>query len=252
MIYFTHLLRDEEMREIIRKTGMGVESIEFSVAENLDNLQKTMISYEKRLSYMECKSLTFHGPFLDLNPMAYDSLIRQATKTRYEQAYYAAKELGAEKIVYHSCFIPQVYMQEGIAQRIADFYREFLEGKDEKTEILMENVLDPFPEPLAQAAEKIEHANFGLCLDMGHAHCYSDISVESWAKCLKPHIRHIHLHNNFGRKDSHLAADCGTMDSFSVLDKIFTDHVSPSITIECSTKENVLRSWKWLKDRGFK
>lgn len=42
------------------------------------------------------------------------------------------------------------------------------------------------------------------------------------------------------------------MDSFSVLDEIFTDHVSPSITIECSTKENVMRSREWPKDRGFK
>ena len=251
MIYFTHLLRDEEMREIVRNTGMGIESIEFSVSENLDKLQETMIAYEKRLSYMECESFTFHGPFLDLNPMAYDSLVRQATKIRYEQAYYAARTLGADKIIYHSCFVPQVYMQEGIAQRIADFYREFLEDKDEKIEILMENVLDPVPEPLVEAAEKIENGNFGLCLDMGHAHCYSNISVEKWARSLKPHIRHIHLHNNFGRKDSHFAADCETMDSLAVLDEIFTGKVSPSIAIECSTEEEVLRSWTWLKDRGF-
>ena len=58
MIYFTHLLRDEEMREIVRNTGMGIESIEFSVSENLDKLQETMLSYEKRLSYMECESFT--------------------------------------------------------------------------------------------------------------------------------------------------------------------------------------------------
>lgn len=252
MIYFTHLLRDEEMREIVRNTGMGVESIEFSISENLDNLQETMISYEKRLSYIECKALAFHGPFLDLNPMAYDSRIRQVTKIRYEQAYYAARTLGAEKIIYHSCFVPQIYMQEGIAQRIVDFYREFLEDKDEKIEILMENVLDPFPEPLAQAAEKMENENFGLCFDMGHAHCYSDVPVEGWAKSLKPYIRHIHLHNNFSRKDSHFAADCGTMDSFAVLDEIFTDKVSPSITIECNTEEDILRSWTWLRDRGLK
>lgn len=252
MIYFTHLLSDEEMRDIVRNTGMGIESIEFSVSENLNHLQETMISYEKRLSYMECESFTFHGPFLDLNPMSYDSLVRQVTKMRYEQAYYAARKLGAEKIVYHSCFVPQIYMQEGIAQRIVEFYREFLSDKDGKTEILMENVLDPFPEPLAQAAEKIENASFGLCLDMGHAHCYSDVPVEGWAKSLKPYIRHIHLHNNFGRKDNHFAADCGTMDSLSVLDEIFKDKVSPSITIECSTEEEVMRSWNWLKDRGFR
>ena len=28
MFYFSHLLRDEEMKEVIQETGMGVESIE--------------------------------------------------------------------------------------------------------------------------------------------------------------------------------------------------------------------------------
>ena len=37
MIYVSHLLSDEEMKEIIERTGVGVESIEFSVAENLDH-----------------------------------------------------------------------------------------------------------------------------------------------------------------------------------------------------------------------
>lgn len=55
-----------------------------------------------------------------------------------------------------------------IAQRIADFYREFLEDKDEKIEILMENVLDPVPEPFVEAAEKLkmEILDFVLIWDM--------------------------------------------------------------------------------------
>ena len=50
MFYFSHLLCDEEMKEVIQET----ESIEFSIAENLDNLSKTLLSYEKRLEKMEC------------------------------------------------------------------------------------------------------------------------------------------------------------------------------------------------------
>ena len=90
MIYVSHLLKDEEMKEIIAQTGMGVESIEFSVAENLDKPGRTLETYRKRLEFMGCRELVLHGPFLDLNPMAYDSLVVQATRTRYEQAYQAA------------------------------------------------------------------------------------------------------------------------------------------------------------------
>ena len=55
MIYFSHLLSDSQMRDIIRQTHMGVESIEFSISDNLDNLSQTLLAYEKRLDYMECE-----------------------------------------------------------------------------------------------------------------------------------------------------------------------------------------------------
>lgn len=125
MIYISHLVKDEEMKEIIARTGMGIESIEFSVAENLDNLDRSLRTYQKRLEFMECRELILHGPFLDLNPMAYDTLVVQATRTRYEQAYQAAGELGAKKLILHSGFIPSVYFLTGWAERMADFYKRF-------------------------------------------------------------------------------------------------------------------------------
>lgn len=125
MIYISHLIKDEELKEIIARTGMGIESIEFSVAENLDNLVRTLRTYQKRLEFMECRELILHGPFLDLNPMAYDTLVVQATRTRYEQAYQAAVELGAKKLILHSGFIPSVYFLTGWAERMADFYKRF-------------------------------------------------------------------------------------------------------------------------------
>ena len=43
MIYISHLLPDDEMKEIISQTGVGIESIEFSIADNLDHLYKWLI-----------------------------------------------------------------------------------------------------------------------------------------------------------------------------------------------------------------
>ena len=99
MIYVSHLLPDREMAEVLEQTGAGIESIDFSIAENLDNLKENILDYRGRLSAMGAEHLTIHGPFLDLNPMTFDSRIRQATMLRYAQAYEAAAELGAEKIV---------------------------------------------------------------------------------------------------------------------------------------------------------
>lgn len=80
---------------------------------------------------MGAAHLTLHGPFLDLNPAAYDSQIRQVTRLRFDQSYEAARELGVEKIIYHSCYYPQVYFLEGWAERVAEFMNQFLEGRSD-------------------------------------------------------------------------------------------------------------------------
>lgn len=249
MIYISHLIDDKDMKKIIACTGAGIESIEFSVAENLDHFSRTLKNYRKRLEFMDCQNLILHGPFLDLNPMAYDSLVVQATRTRYDQAYQAAKELGAKKLILHSGFIPSVYFLTGWAERMADFYNRFLDDKDDSVEILMENVMDPLPSPLKDVAERVSHPAFGLCLDIGHANCFSELPGEEWAKVLLPHIRHLHLHDNSGDKDRHLALGAGTVPLDKIF-KLFGHTPEMSCTIECNTGKDISASLDTLAKAG--
>lgn len=246
MLYFSHLLRDEEMREIVRETGMGIESIEFSIAENLENLDKKLISYEKRLEYMECPALTLHGPFLDLNPVTFDSRIREVTMARYRQSYEAAKKLGASKIIYHTCHVPDFYLLIGWAERMADFYREFLEDRDENIQVVMENVLDRKPEPLLEVGDRVSRPSFGLCLDAGHANCYSPVSCLEWLETLKPRLSHLHLHDNRGKRDEHRAFGSGTLPAGEL---ILAAREIENLTccIECGAQEAVLESYEKIK-----
>ena len=83
MIYVSHLLRDEEMKELVEELEVGVESIEFSISENLDHLSEHIKTYRKRLQFIGTRELMLHGPFLDLNPVAYDSRVRRVTMERF-------------------------------------------------------------------------------------------------------------------------------------------------------------------------
>ena len=105
MIYVSHLICDEDMKELCCQYGTGVESIEFSISDNLDRLERKIELYQKRLGQMGNPPLTLHGPFLDLNPASFDSQIRKVTMERFDQCYQAGIRLGAEKIVYHSGMI---------------------------------------------------------------------------------------------------------------------------------------------------
>lgn len=250
--YISHLLTDREMQQLTAETGMGVESIEFSIAENLDRLRHKVKRYQKKLDFIGCKSLTLHGPFLDLNPVSYDAKIAGATRERYEQVYEAAQWLGAEKIIFHSCFLPQIYYLEGWVERTAEFWNDFLREK-KGIQILLENVYDREIVPLTEVKDRVESPEFMLCLDVGHAHCYSAFSVEQWITRMGERIGHVHLHDNWGQKDSHLALSRGNIPWKKIFPLLETLGGQVSYTLECNFSEDVQLSWEFLQqNRNFR
>lgn len=219
MLYLSHLIPDEEMAVLLDVYHLGVESIEFSIGSCLDAWK--VGAYRERLDAMggpmgTRRPLSIHGPFLDLNPVSWDSKVAQATLERFVQAYEAASALGAEKIVYHTCFVPMVNLLEGWTQRMIRFWRAFMEGRGDGISVCLENVFDPEYAPLAEIVRGVDHPSFGLCLDIGHANCFSPYPVEEWLWELYPYIRHFHLHDNHGKRDEHLGIGQGDLPWASI------------------------------------
>ena len=250
MIFASDLLNKTDMKNILSQTSMGIESIEFSISENLDHLDTKLPDYRARMEYYGVTDLILHGPFLDLSPVAFDSRIREVTAYRFAQTYDVALQLNAKKIVFHSGFIPTIYFLEGWAERVAEFWNAFMEDRTE-VQVLIENVYDPFPEPIVNVKELVPSDNFKLCFDIGHANCYSNISPLKWAKALGPHIGHVHLHDNHGTRDTHQALGTGTIPVNEILSTI--SHLAPhaTYTIECNTPEDVLSSHHFISTCFF-
>lgn len=97
MIYISHLLPDDEMKEIISQTGVGIESIEFSIADNLDHLKESVCSYRERLKFMGCRGLTLHGPFMNIDPAAFDSEVRKITMSVFTKLIQQVWNLGQKR-----------------------------------------------------------------------------------------------------------------------------------------------------------
>lgn len=248
-VFFSELLPDEDLIKIAGEGPYGLELIQFSVSENLDNFSDVMRKEKELLARMGDPPVSLHGPFLDLNPMTFDSRIRQTVLDRFAQAYEAAEELGARRIVFHSGMIPTVYFLEGWAERMTAFWEDFLPGR-ESIPVCMENVLDREYAPFLEIAEALceRFPSFGICLDAGHAHCYADHSEETWAQALAGHIRHLHLHDNDGYWDRHLALGEGTVRWESVIRAVMAEQKDLTVTVECSTAAAVRQSLKKLRD----
>lgn len=129
---------------------------------------------------------------------------------------------------------------------MVDYWNRFMENK-QGIMVLMENVQDPEIEPILEVADRVQHPDFGLCLDVGHANCYSQESATKWARRLGHHVKHLHLSDNDGRQDSHLALGEGNAPIAETLSCIRFHNPDVSCTIECSSKEAILKSWRWLQ-----
>ena len=241
--YASQIIPDESLKEAADRTGCGVELVDFSMASVLDAPEAHLASWKERLLTIRAPHVSVHGPFLDLNTTSWDPLIASATMTRFEQGYRAAKILGADTIVFHSCFVPNFNFLQGWSERVIDFYERFLDGKDDSIRVVMENVMDPVPDGFAEVCEGIRHPAFGICLDIGHAHCYAKVPVAEWLRTLSPWIRHIHLHDNDGTRDAHLALGQGTIPLADIAGLI-PENVT--FTAECNSAADVLETFETL------
>lgn len=247
MIYISHLIEDRDMQDILENESMGIESIEFSIGYCLDDFVVHIEDYRRRLESMSYTSLSIHGPFLDLNPASNDSLIRKASRERFQQAYEAARVLGADKLIYHTCFVPQVNFLEGWVDLAVPFWEEFLADKDEQLKIHLENVFDPFYEPIKDVMNKVNHPAFSICLDLGHANHASHQSLTEWIRELGNDIGHIHIHDNNGITDQHLAVGGGTIPWDEVKKALKTYCPDVDYTIENSTPADVWKTLEFFK-----
>ena len=194
---------------------------------------------------MGTRELILHGPFLDVNPAAYDRLVREVTMKRFDQCYQAGLLLGARKIVFHSGMNPYVYYKQGWADQVSRFFSEFMDGR-QKLEIVLENVFDDDWELLLDVYKKVNHPNFKLCLDIGHAHCYSSVDVREWAKALAPYVTHVHVHDNLGDRDAHTGLGRGNLPYQQVLENLpLTEE--RTWTIECMKKEDAQLCWEKIR-----
>ncbi|MDO4621397.1 MAG: sugar phosphate isomerase/epimerase family protein [Eubacteriales bacterium] len=244
-IYFSGLLETVDMQQLLKKTGAGLETIQFGVSDNLDNYKETMQKEKELLKRYGDPAVTVHGPFLDLNPMCYDRMVRDITMLRFNQAYEAAQELEADRIVFHSCMVPTVYYLYGWAERMAEFFNRFMEGK-KGIPVCMENVLDRECIPFLEVAEQVESPDFGICLDLGHAWCYSNHTIEEWVDLLKGKIRHVHLHDNDRTADQHRALGNGTVPWEEAVRILQGQRQEITWTIENNTLEDAELSWNRL------
>lgn len=238
----------QRVAELCEKYGFGIEIQAFYDPEYVVQHPDAVEIHLARLKDFHARSL--HGPFADLCFGSFDRLIKEATRSRFEYAYELACKLVCSDVVLHHGYIPGTSHYPNWIKRGKVFWQEFLSGKDPGITFHLENMLECDPILISRMVSEIDSDRVDICLDIGHAHCYSQVSVLDWIKILKTRIGYVHMHSNFGSKDEHLAIQCGTIQIREVCDSL--ELYCPNAIWSLETGIDYMEdSIQWLMENGY-
>lgn len=238
--------------------GAGVEIDYFCQAENMDGVrgEKVMAEVDKIMQKRDVRVL--HAPFNELFPASIDPKARELAMNRLSAAADIATKRGIKKMVVHSGYMPFTYFKQWHISKSITFWKEFMEKRPDDFEICIENVLDDEPYMLAEIAEKAGDPRIGLCYDVGHANIKGKggfdgrpetTDQKEWLEVTAPYLKHVHIHNNDGKRDYHRGFEEGTVNIEELLDGVIMKCASDTtITAELLAGED---SFRWLSDKGF-
>ena len=232
---------------VAARYSLGLEISEFCTAYNMDkDFLKWDSKVKAEISGINRKIL--HAPFNELFPSAIEPMVVDVARKRFAQAFSLAQGYGINRMVVHSGHMPAIYYDVWFVERSVEFWKEYLDDKPEGFRIMVENVLEEHPEPLAEIAEKVCDQRFGLCLDIGHANVSSKRPLNEWINIMSPYLKHIHLHDNQAIRDQHLELGEGNIQLKGAIEKI--ESLCPDTTYTLETMDPD-KSIGWLAKNSF-
>ncbi len=240
--------------DLARERGLGIEVMAFAFPDVLDsNWEAVMGQYKTTLQEVP-GPITIHGPFMDMVSGSPDARINEVCRQRYLHGIYIASQLGAKLMVVHANFIGTLHnvpYRHGWQERNIAFWKPLAERAAEYgVTVALENMWEFDPTIIGDLLSAIDHPNLRACLDVGHAHLFSDsaFTLQNWLNTLEPWLVHTHMNNNNGKIDEHHGFDYefGVINIEAVLNMLRNLKRQPSIVLEMDHVEDMRASLRYM------
>jgi len=242
----------KELIENLAKVEAEDFNIEICLSgEMLDSYPSKTINRILSLFKNRNRECTFHAPYRDLNPGSFDRAIREVVLERFYQTLELAAQFEPQVIVFHTGFDSRKY--HGAEDKWLKFslksWEEVLKrAKGISAKMALENVFETHPQQLFHIIKEFS-PSLNFCLDVGHYNVFSHQSLKDWFDLLGKYLVEIHLHDNHGQVDEHLAIGQGNFpfnELFSYLKKY---NYAPLLTIEGRDEAAIRASLEYLANR---
>jgi len=228
-------------------------SKEFTLWEIIAELEHELLEIESQILYAQNSygmTIQVHAPIADLNLGSPAERLRKAAVNELFLIMDCCERLSIELITIH----PGAAVAYGndIKPRVREATKRSIEEIDRKLDdmhlkIALEN-MPPDNWSIGYDADEllsmIEDTDVGICLDVGHANIAG--TLDTFFRKDIP-ILNVHLHDNYGEFDQHLAIGEGIIDIPSAVFKI-EQFFDGSYIVEARSLEEGVVSKKKLSD----
>ena len=196
-------------------------------------------------------TVTIHGPFFDMCPGSLDPRVRDVTRQRFEQLLDLVPLFEPKTVVMHAGYDWKRYgyVRDSWLENSLQTWRWMAERLNAVgSRLMLENVYESEPEELHPLFEELIGHRVGFCLDTGHLTAFGKASVAEWIEVMADHLGQLHLHDNHGDHDQHLALGAGGIDFTALFEHLVAVHPTPPvITLEPHQESALAPSLAYLE-----
>lgn len=197
---------------------------------------------------------TLHAPFFDLAPGALDPIILEKSREKLRLAFALLDVFKPKSIVCHMQFeqSKQGYHFDKWFDTSIETWSELVGiAAKRKIPVMLENTYEDSPRAHKAILTELATPYARFCLDVGHLMAFAQSDWRDWLPELAPWLGQVHLHDNNGDLDAHLAPGRGNFNFVSLFTYFKENDLHPIVTLEPHSEEDLELSFHYLQETGL-
>lgn len=199
-------------------------------------------------------SCTLHAPFSDLSPGGSDNRIVKVTREKLRRAFELLPIFKPCSIVCHLGFEENKHRMksERWLATALETWKPLLERAQQcNTRVMFENTYELTPDIHKTLFKQLKAPLLGFCMDTGHLTAFARTDWQPWLQELLPWLGQLHLHDNDGTGDQHLALGQGIFDFHALFEFLSNEQKHPLLTLEPHSHEDLWQSLAFIEETAL-